>query len=95
MAVRDFVPYRAQSSSASRFTAAVEVAFASGIFRALNFGLAKLFFPASSCLLPKYAVLRTERLPLKRAAFFDLFLKERFFVERHCTPSIASRRSNP
>jgi len=39
-----------------------------------------LLFPTPSGVRPKRSVLRVHRVPLKLAAFFDLFFEERFFV---------------
>jgi hypothetical protein len=58
-------------------------------------GLAKLFLPTPNSLPPKCSVLRVRCLPLKLAAFFDLFFEKFFFVEWHGFTSIKGGRLIP
>jgi hypothetical protein len=48
-------------------------------------GPAKLLFPTFSSLPPKCSILCVDRLPLKLAAFFDLFFEELLPIEHMFT----------
>jgi hypothetical protein len=49
----------------------------------LAFGVAKLFFPTLDRLLPERPILRTDRVPLKLPAFFNLFSEEILQIKWH------------
>jgi hypothetical protein len=49
----------------------------------LSFGQAKLFFPTLGRLLPERPILRSDRVPLKRAAFLNLLSGEILPIKWH------------